>query len=249
MTEPWIDRLASDRTLLGRFSTAEWLAEQIRDEIIEGSLRSEDKLSDKDISEKLKMSRNTVREAFRLLSHERLLVHELHRGVFVRRLDADDVLDLYRVRRIVESSALHSVEGPASAALAPVHDAVAAGRRAAAERHWRELGTANMRFHEALVALAGSPRLNEIMRRLIAELRLAFQVMDRPREFHEPYLDGNAEIAALLEGGDVAGARTALAGYLDRAERQLVDEMRRKDAAKAAPARRPGAPEAPAGAG
>ena len=47
----------------------------------------------------LRVSRNTLREAFRLLSHEGLLVHELHRGVFVRELDEADLVDLYRLRQ------------------------------------------------------------------------------------------------------------------------------------------------------
>ena len=63
-----------------------------------------------------------------------------------------------------------------------------------------------MRFHEALAALAESPRVNETMRQLLAELRLAFHVMSRPREFHEAYLGPNRAIADLITAGELVEA-------------------------------------------
>ena len=98
--------LQRDRVLLERSSTAERVAEILRERIIEGLFRPGQKLSEKEIGDALAVSRNTLREAFRLLSHERLLVHELNRGVFVRSLTADDVRDIYQVRRVIELSAV-----------------------------------------------------------------------------------------------------------------------------------------------
>jgi DNA-binding GntR family transcriptional regulator len=69
------------------------------------------------------------------------------------------------------------------------------------------LGTANIAFHQALVAIAGSPRFDELMRGLLAELRLVFHVMDDPRWFHKPYLARNQEILDVLTVGD--GPRAA----------------------------------------
>jgi DNA-binding GntR family transcriptional regulator len=69
---------------------------------------------------------------------------------------------------------------------------------------------------------AGSRRLNDLMDRVLAELRLVFHVMDDPRRFHEPYVRRNAEIATLIERGRTAEAADALAGYLDDAESQLL---------------------------
>ena len=80
----------------------------------------------------------------------------------------------------------------------------ASGRRAKATG--RALGTANIHFHRELVALAGSARTDELMRSVLAELRLAFHVVDDPRRLHEPYLARNRQI---LRGA--AGRRRARA--------------------------------------
>lgn len=73
-----------------------------------------------------------------------------------------------------------------------------------------------------IVALAGSRRLDDMMRRVLAELRLAFQLMGDPRRFYEPYVERNAEIVTLLERGRTEVAAETLRHYLDDAERHLL---------------------------
>jgi DNA-binding GntR family transcriptional regulator len=214
--------LEADRELLGRSSTAERVASILRTRITEGFFPPGDRLSESAIGTALGVSRNTLREAFRLLSHEGLLQHELNRGVFVRILSVADVVDLYRVRRLIECAALRSFGG-ARAGLTSLADAVVEGERAADAARWQDLGTANIHFHQAITALGGSPRLDEIMRGVFAELRLVFHVMGDPRRFHEPYLARNQEIFTLLEAGKSVRAERELAAYLDDAEKQLVD--------------------------
>ncbi|HKS47250.1 MAG TPA: GntR family transcriptional regulator [Amycolatopsis sp.] len=220
--------LESDRALLGRTSTAERLADILRTRIIEGYFPPGTRLSEEAIGTALKVSRNTLRETFRLLTHERLLVHELNRGVFVRVLTAEDVADLYRLRKIVECAIVRGVTGPPGDALRPVEAAVEEGRDAAKRQAWRELGTANIHFHQALMTLGGSTRVDELMRGVLAELRLVFHVMVDPQPFHEPYLDRNAQILNALRTGDGKTAERLLAGYLDDAERQLLEAYRSK---------------------
>lgn len=94
--------LADDRALLGRTSTAERVADILRSRIAEGYFPPGTRLSEDSIGGALGVSRNTLREAFRLLTHERLLIHELNRGVFVRVLTVEDVEDIYRTRALVE---------------------------------------------------------------------------------------------------------------------------------------------------
>jgi DNA-binding GntR family transcriptional regulator len=73
------------------------------------------------------------------------------------------------------------------------------------------------------VALARSRRLDELMRGILAELRLVFHAMDNPRGFHEPYLERNREILSALKAADRTKAELLLAAYLDDAEQQLVE--------------------------
>ena len=82
--------LAADRGGLARSSTAERVADIMRERITDGSLAPGSRLPEDAVGSALGVSRNTLREAFRLLVHERLAMAEFNRGVFVRRLTRDD---------------------------------------------------------------------------------------------------------------------------------------------------------------
>ncbi|MGW0805917.1 GntR family transcriptional regulator [Nonomuraea sp. NPDC002799] len=212
--------LAQDRPRLGRSSTAERVADILRERISEGFFQPGQRLSEEAISEALGVSRNTLRESFRLLGHERLLDHKLNRGVFVRLPSVEDVADLYRVRRVLEGAAVR--RGAPKEAITVIAQAVHDAERAAEQDDWQGVGTANIRFHQALVSLNDSPRIDETMRQLLAELRLVFHVMENPRAFHEPFVGRNRTLLGLIESSEWERAAAYLEDYLDQAERLLV---------------------------
>ncbi|WP_030671640.1 GntR family transcriptional regulator [Streptomyces rimosus] len=226
-----VSELAGDRVLLGRSSTAERVADILRDRITEGYFPPGARLSEESIGGALGVSRNTLREAFRLLTHERLLVHQLNRGVFVRIVTVADLDDIYRVRTLVECAAVRSLGEPPHP-VGAMEAAVLAGEAAFEERAWRDLGTANLRFHQAVVGLAGSPRMDELMRGVLAELRLVFHVMDDPRRFHAPYLTRNRQIIEALQAGDAADAERLLESYLEDSRAQLSGAYAQRIAAR-----------------
>lgn len=207
-------------------SAASRVADSLRARIIDGDLLPGAKLSQERVQEALGVSRSTLREALQLLIRERLLVHELSRGVFVRQLSPHDISDLYRVRRIVECAALRAVEVMTPDGLRRVTAAIEDGRAAAASGAWGQVAAASIRFHEALVALAGSPRLDALIAEVLAEFRLAYAVMDDPQVFHEHFLARHGGIADAVRAGDLERAATLLEGYLRDAERQVLDRYR-----------------------
>jgi DNA-binding GntR family transcriptional regulator len=216
------DDLARDRALLDRTSTAERVAGILRERIMQGQFPPGGRLSEDSITSGLGISRNTLREAFRLLAHEKLLVHELNRGVFVRKLDTADVEDLYRVRRVIETAAVRSVRALSDIEAKRLTEAVEDADNAAAAGRWQDVGTANLVFHQAIAALLGSPRVDELMRQLSAELRLVFHVIQDPRILYEPYLPRNRAILAALLAGSIDRAAELLDAYLADAEHQLT---------------------------
>ncbi|MFG2785295.1 GntR family transcriptional regulator [Streptomyces prunicolor] len=219
--------LADDRALLGRTSTAERVSDILRSRIAEGYFPPGTRLSEDSIGGALGVSRNTLREAFRLLTHERLLVHELNRGVFVRVLSVEDVEDIYRTRRLVECAVVRGLGEPPYA-LEQLAAAVTEGQLASVEDDWKGVGTANIHFHRELVALAGTARTDELMRSVFAELRLAFHLVDDPKALHEPYLQRNRLILQALQAGDRAEAEKLLAVYLDDSLERVVDAYRNR---------------------
>lgn len=220
--------LERGRVLLDRASTAERVTELLHLKIMEGLFPPGARLPEERIASTLSVSRNTVREAFRLLSHERLVTHEPNRGVFVSNPTVDDLIDVYRVRRMVEGSAARMIASAPRSALDAVGSAVDEGKDAVRKGRWHDAGTSDLNFHRAIVSLAGSPRMDELMRRVLSELRLVFHVMDDPERFHGPYLERNIQIFELLKDLNGVKAEEELLNYLDDAERQLLEAYRER---------------------
>lgn len=149
--------------------------------------------------------------------------------VFVRRLAPDDVVDIFRFRRLIECSAIRRAAAAPPDVLRTMAAQLREGQEAAAAGRWRDVGTINIRFHRGLAGLLGSRRVDEAMQRLMAELRLAFHVMDDdPRALHAPYLPRNQRILELISADEVAAAERELDAYLTDAEQQLIAAYRRR---------------------
>ncbi|GAA2543275.1 GntR family transcriptional regulator [Winogradskya consettensis] len=198
--------------------------EQLRNAMINGELAPGTRLSETSLTGPLKVSRNTLREAFSTLIEEGLLVRQPHRGVFVASLSPAQIADIYRVRVLLECSALSQAptDPPRAAGL---RTAVDDAGRAASAGDWRAVGTANMHFHEQIVALAGSPRLDSWMRQLTAELRLAFVAAPDPEALHRPFVAMNDAITSTYEAGDANRAADMLRDYLLTSERVVLGNL------------------------
>ena len=202
-------------------SVADRVADELRLQLAEGVLLPGTRLTESTIAEDLGVSRNTVREAFAELASERLVVRHPNRGVFVASLEAGDIHDVYTVRRVIEVSAIRG--GGSAETVAAVRAAVEEGKIAAAANDDEGLGTANQHFHKAIVALAGSRRLNTIMSQVLAEMRLFFHKATMDAHFYSGYLKDNEEICVALEAGRLDRAAELLLAYLDRSEEKQAE--------------------------
>lgn len=216
------DTLRADRAGLGRVDTVDRVAGILRTRILSGAIPAGTRLSEESIGAALDISRNTLREALRLLSHERLVVRRFNRGAFVRELTVADLQDIARLRRIIECGAVRELSHAPPGAVAEVGRAAERGRAAAASHDWGAVTLANFDFHQAIAGLAGSARVDEVFQRVLTEYRLAFVVVASPEELHAPYVERNTEIHRLLAAGETVRGEAELDRYLHEAERQLI---------------------------
>ncbi|WP_068747967.1 GntR family transcriptional regulator [Thermovenabulum gondwanense] len=84
----------------------ELIYEHIRKMIFSGELKEGERLVEKDLAEKLKVSRTPVREALRKLETEGLVVHLPRKGVVVKGFSKEDVIEIYSIRKSLEALAI-----------------------------------------------------------------------------------------------------------------------------------------------
>ncbi|MGX5717535.1 GntR family transcriptional regulator [Arthrobacter sp. MAHUQ-56] len=203
-----------------RATSAEQTADVLREAITTGILVPGMKLQEEALTASLGVARNTLRESFKTLIHEGLLVHEINRGVSVTAVTIEGIKDVYGVRTLLETNAIRSA--PADADLSAIRAAVEKGQRLAAEGDWAGVGTANIAFHRAVVELARSQRQNDIMRSLLAETRLHASSWGEPKMWHEPFVPKNRAVYEALEAGDRPKAAALMEENLQEACHYLV---------------------------
>ncbi len=207
----------------------ERVGEQLRRKITQGELVPGQRLSEQALSDALGVSRNTLREAFRVLAKDGLVKHAPNRGVFVAVPSIATIIDIYRVRRLIECQALAQAY-PRHPAKAKMRAAVEKALKHREVADWPGVGTANMEFHMAIVELADSERLNMMFAPVLAELRLAFGLLEDAEFLHAPYVDMNVKILELAEAGEYARAAATLQEYLAHSERIVLAVYARRTA-------------------
>jgi DNA-binding GntR family transcriptional regulator len=205
------------RRPLGRVSTAEALVADLRNRILDGDFPVGHPLREVELAAEYGVGRHTLRAAFGVLVHDGLLRHEPFRGVSVPRLTSADILDLFRVRRLIEAEGLRAMV--AAGVLPPALEAAVEALEALPDdTPWSRLGALDLAVHRAIVAAAQSPRMDRIMGAVEAEMRLAIVQLWRHREgatavahAHRALLRA---IAAAIESGDVEPALSRLIAHL-----------------------------------
>ena len=213
---------AAEQLNAERRSTPSRVSEALRDLITQGDLPPGTPLRELSLSQTLGVSRNTVREALRLLGHEGLVDYHIHRGVSVKRLSADDVRDLYRTREALELIAIdYSATAPRKA-LEEISEIVSSAEEAALAGDWKEVATLDIVFHQRIVQLIGSEHVETFFRRIVAncvsasrdralDARSLCLVEPSPRRF--------------APRGDLERCRDEMRRYLVAAEAMILEAL------------------------
>lgn len=189
---------------------------RIREWIVEGRFAPGERLIEQRVADDLGLSRTPVREAFRLLSAEGLVVAERNRGVVVRNHSREEITDVYELRARLEALvAERAAERADAQGLDRLSAAARRFRRATQDRstngieHVRSLSDANREFHEALIDLASFGLLGQALR-VSVDIPLVFRAF---QEFNRAKLERSDVFHHLIVEA-VAAGEPARAGRL-----------------------------------
>jgi DNA-binding GntR family transcriptional regulator len=209
---------AAEARTLTRASVVDALADDLRTRILSGDLAPGAPLREEALSTAYDVSRHTLRAALRALAGEGLIRIVPNRGASVTRLAAADLVPLFELRAALEVEACRlALERNDGRLPAAVHDRLDALVRVCRSKtsDWSEIADAHARFHEALVAGAGSPRIEDAYTRLATELNL-FLAQLRPVWSRRRMIEHHRALVRDLETtGDVTALRRHLEDGLE----------------------------------
>ncbi len=202
-------------------STADALATRIREEILDGTFAAGDPLPQEEMAVRYGVSRSPIREALRQLEAEGWIIYHPNRGAFVATVSAEDIRELFEVRRILEIGALRlAMPKLDDAALKRMREIDRSLRKAG--RPTKEATQLHLDFHVALYGLVGNPRLLAAIRahhvrvqRLPNPSQSVMGVVRVSRDDHRALLDA-------LEQRDLKAAERATLAHLDHLEDTML---------------------------
>jgi DNA-binding GntR family transcriptional regulator len=199
------------------------IANVLREQIITGELQMGSKLNEREIAERLQVSRIPVREALPILESEGFISSQPRRGAVVHVLTLTELFDL---RRQLEpmASAFAARRAAAGADVEPMLAALRTARGAIAplspvtdaETEEAPPSTRNSDLHEEIINLADHALLQRVTKLMSGRVRWLFRLTPQRdttamwvehREIVDAIVAGQADVAELLTAAHVERGR------------------------------------------
>ncbi len=210
-----------ERSQIHRVSVADQVASILRQRILKGELRPGMPLQEVPLAASLGVSRNTMREATRILSLEGLLTRSIHRGVAVSQLSLKDVQEIYHLRRMLEIPAVLTAKTNNADVLPELKNAFEGYEQAAQDRDWVRAVEFDLQFHTLLIRFHRNRRLESFYQKLIGELRMGMVLVDRGHDDPGRLVPAHRRLYQLLSAGKLKQCAALLAQHLDDSESRL----------------------------
>lgn len=177
-------------------------------------------LRQEEIAAELGVSRVPVREAFFQLQAEGLLQVVPNKGVYVRNLSADNLRELFRLRRLLESDVLaEAVPLHAPPSLNRLETVQAALDKARTVADWL---AGDREFHEALYAPAQRHETLAIIRRLRFIVDRFYFSRLKPSTRAQGWHEEHHALIRAVRRRDAKAAGKLLAAHLEETERSAL---------------------------
>lgn len=195
--------------MIVRTALRDQIRDLVREQIIDGTLRPGDRLSDQSLAPRFNVSRTPMREALLELTREGVVVSDVGRGFVVRPLTIREAAESYPIVASLEVLALRTAPFPSRARLdelRSLNDQLGRtrdpARRVELDRKW----------HQLLVGDCGNAHLLELIERLTMSLARYEHAYMRSGKRAATSHTHHAKIVAALQRRD----RDAAAALLER---------------------------------
>ncbi|MDO5743139.1 MAG: GntR family transcriptional regulator [Micrococcaceae bacterium] len=206
-----------------RTTTAELSTTALRQLILNGDIVPGARVTEDAMAQELGISRATVRQALNTLVNEGLLVRNpATRVLEVTSLDADDISEIYRARKVLELAGVDASRNASGSELAGLQRAVDGMREAVENDDIFAFVQADSQCHARTVGFLRSQILSQTHKDLMTRLSLVIARQEADEHITSHGLAQHEEFCRLVQAGQVNEAKANLAERLDEAEQGLL---------------------------
>ncbi len=153
---------------------SDYVADQLRQAILAGQLKPNERLVEQEIAERMQTSRGPVRDGIKTLEAEGLIVRQPHRGAFVSQLHLDDFLEIYTLREALETLAIRWAIQKSTDQQFDVLSSIIKKMESMAQRDYSQVDATDLDldFHHALCQISGHTRVLNAWESMSGQIRL-----------------------------------------------------------------------------
>lgn len=202
-------------------TSAERVILALRTDITTGVLPAGAQIRQEEIASQYEVSRMPVREAFRQLEAEGLLVVYPGRGAFVNRLSTDEIQEIYDIRILLEGDAIRRAVPHLTPAMLARAGSLLEQLDTAPDG--QSFGRLDEAFHAALYAPADRPRLLELINTLRNQVTQFLYAASPMQTYRDSALHEHRRIMDACHAGDVDAAVAAVEEHLSNSVRLVIE--------------------------
>jgi DNA-binding GntR family transcriptional regulator len=197
--------------------------EGVRNRLCGSEIVPGQKISYRDLSERLGMSQTPVIQALKWLEFQQLVRHEPHRGYYTAPISLQEVEEIYDLRKLIELDLLqNTLKQIDTQGIKRLRVALDAHLKASKNVHLYDRLLKDMEFHLELAALSGRLVQQKALKNLFDLLYLKYggkflfsTSMDSADTDHQ-------ELFERIAKHDLKGARTVLARHILRVKKHVL---------------------------
>jgi DNA-binding GntR family transcriptional regulator len=196
---------------------------ELRSLIASGRMGPGQRIVQEALAGRLGVSRVPLREALKILEGEGQVTYEAHRGYVVSLLSLPDLVEVYRIRELLEPEAVRTAVPLLTVEdLEKLESAARDVESAAGALDVSAMTLANRRLHDLMFEACGQPRLVRMIRQLwdATEVYRAVYYADRPNR--EQVISEHRQLVEAVRRSDADEANR----ILDQHRRHAIEALR-----------------------
>jgi DNA-binding GntR family transcriptional regulator len=198
--------------------------EALHARIVAGELSPGERLVEEEVAAQLGESRGAIRTALLRLEHDRLVVRERNRGARVRRISAEEAVEILEARAALESLAAgYAAERRTDAHVRELRRITAEMEKLLAAGELLAISERNARLHRRILEISEHAVAQEICARLNSQMvRFQFRTVLAPGRPPKSLTEHRAIVDAIA-AGDRKAAETAMRRHLSHVTKTLLE--------------------------
>jgi DNA-binding GntR family transcriptional regulator len=201
------------------------VTERLRRTIVEGHFSPGDRLREEQLAEALDVSRGPIRDAFRQLEREGLVVRRRNRGAVVASLSRADVEEVYSLRLAIEPLACAwSAQNATDQDCAKMQAVIDVYADPAVTETPHQAADADLRFHDLIYAAAAHRRVQRLWQDLRPQVYIFLLARDYvgTSEFRDIMVRRHAIMLEAIAAHDADRAREIAMEHVETSYRRVI---------------------------